>query len=304
MHIGIVGATGYIGQNLTHHFIHKTNHTITAVAPTATKLRSKYNGNDRFIAFNADVFDESTMTNALESCDVVYYLIHMMARSKTDFYNQESLAAHRFSASAKAAGVKRVVFLGGLGNDTEKLSEHLESRHNTGTILREQLPLVIELRASMIIGHGSVSFDIIDNLVKKLPVMTLPRWSISKTQPIALSDTLDYLVASATIRTPHHQIIEIGGSDVVTYKELYKLYARWVGKNPLLVRVPFLPESIAGRWLDIFTPQKHAKVGKIMVHSLSNSMVVTNDTARNLFPNIRPRSLVDSFKQADTSVWE
>lgn len=288
MVIAILGASGFLGRNLSAYLMENTNYTVRAISRQASKLPIKAEYTNRLTAHNADVFDEEAVTELLAGVDVAYFFVHMMGQKNKDFYTQEALSAHRFSASVIAAGVKRVVFLGGLGDDREQLSVHLLSRHNTGTVLRENLPLVIELRASMIIGKGSISFDIIKNLVHALPVMTLPRWSKTLTQPIALNDALRYLTAAATVPVQHHEIIEIGGPDVMSYKDLYKLYANTIGRHPLIVRLPFLPEWLGGWWLNLFTPKNHAKIGRIMVHSMSNPMVVTHNRASQIFPDIEP----------------
>jgi uncharacterized protein YbjT (DUF2867 family) len=222
----------------------------------------------------------------------------MMGQKNKDFYTQEAVAAHRFSAAVLASGVKRVIFMGGLGNDHTQLSAHLASRHNTGTVLREDLPLVIEFRASMIIGQGSVAYDIIRNLVHKMPIMTLPRWSTTLTQPIALRDALEYLTLAATVKVKHHEIVEIGGPTALSYQELYREYAAFTGRHPLIVVVPFLPEWLGGWWLNLFTPNQHAKIGRIMVHSMSNPMVVTHDRAALLFPSVKLHTLQEAFLDA------
>lgn len=288
MVIAILGASGFLGRNLSAYLMENTTHEVRAISRQATSLPVKAEYKSRLTTHDANVFDEETITELLIGVDVAYFFVHMMGQKNKDFYSQEALSAHRFSASVIAAGVKRVIFLGGLGDDREQLSEHLLSRHNTGTVLRENLPLVIELRASMIVGNGSISFDIIKNLVHALPVMTLPRWSITLTQPIALDDALKYLTAAATVPVKHHEIIEIGGPDVMSYMDLYKLYANTIGRYPLIIRLPFLPEWLGGWWLNLFTPRNHAKIGRIMVHSMSNPMVVTHNRATEIFPDIKP----------------
>ena len=293
MVIAIVGATGFLGTNLLKHLSQTTDYTIRLISRRASTIELP--AGNRVKAVDADVMDEIELTAALEGVDVAYYFVHMMGQANKDFYTQEAVAANRFSAAVIATGVKRVVYMGGLGNDHDQLSAHLASRHNTGTLLRENCPLVLEFRASMIIGKGSISYDIITHLVHKLPIMTLPRWCISLTQPIALADALDYLTAAATVPLTHSQIVEIGGPEVVTYRNLYKLYANWTGRHPLLIRVPFLPEWLGGWWLNLFTPKGHAKIGRVMVHSLSNAMVVTHHEADKLFPEIKPRPLIDAL---------
>lgn len=302
MVIAIVGASGFLGRNLVAFLMETTDYEVRAISRQASSLPVDDKYKPRLTTIDADVFDEEAMTEALSGVDVAYFFVHMMGQKNKDFYTQEAISAHRFSAAVIAAGVKRVVYMGGLGNDREQLSEHLLSRHNTGTLLRENLPLVIEFRAAMIIGKGSISFDIIKSLVHALPFMTLPRWSLTLTQPLALNDALRYLAAAATIDVKHHEIIEIGGPDVLSYKDLYKLYANTIGRHPLIVRLPFLPEWLGGWWLNLFTPRNHAKIGRIMVHSMSNAMVVTHDRAGQLFPNIKPVHIADVIAKYQTEV--
>ena len=298
MNIAIIGASGFLGTQLTNHLLNSTHNNVKAVSRDAMRMNIQSKYKDRLQLIDADVMDEDEMTLALNGVDVVYYFVHMMGQKNKDFYTQEAIAAHRFSASAIAAGISRVIFMGGLGNDHENLSPHLLSRHNNGTILRENLPLVLEFRASMIIGDGSIAYDIVRRLVHSMPVMTLPRWSITKTQPIALNDALDYLTQAATVALTQHHIVEIGGPEVLSYMQFYKRYARWAGKHPFIIWVPFLPEWLSGWWLDLFMPPNHAKIGKVMVHSMSNPMVVTHDHAEQLFPAIHPRGIEQAFDEA------
>lgn len=296
MTIAIVGATGFLGSHLLEHLLKETLYPIRAISRHASMLPIPSHAQKRVTLINGDVMDEAQMAEALEGTDVAYFFVHMMGQANRDFAVQETVAAHRFSAAVIAAGVKRVVYMGGLGNDHEQLSEHLASRHNTGTILRENLPLVIEFRASMIVGKGSISFDIIKHLVHALPVMTLPRWSVTLTQPIALSDALDYLTSAATVDVTHHEIVEIGGPEALSYRDLYQRYANFTGHHPLIVVVPVLPEWLGGWWLNLFTPPGHAKIGRIMVHSMSNAMVVTHNRAAILFPSVKPKPILEAFK--------
>ena len=298
MSIAIVGATGFLGSHLLNHLLETTSYPIRAISRHATALSVPGNYRDRVDLIDGDVMDETQMTEALSGADVAYFFVHMMGQANRNFAGQETIAAHRFSAAVIAAGVKRVVYMGGLGNDHEQLSEHLVSRHNVGTILRENLPLVIEFRASMIVGRGSISFDIIKHLVHALPVMTLPRWSKTLTQPIALKDALDYLTLAATVKVAHHEIVEIGGPEALSYRDLYQKYANFTGHHPLLVVLPFLPERVGGWWLNLFTPPGHAKIGRIMVHSMSNAMVVTHDRAKVLFPSVKPMPVIEAFQAA------
>lgn len=292
MKIVIIGASGYIGHNLIKSLLAKTNHTIVALSPNVESMQFDH---ERLAKHNVDIFDTEKLHFYLDKCDSAYYLVHMMAQKKIDFAEAESKAAESFCAAAKNSGIKRVIYLGGLGNDSEKLSKHLASRHNTGQILKENLPQVIEFRASMVIGRGSISYDIVTNLIHKLPILTLPKWAKTMTQPIGLEDTLSYLMEALNLPVREHQIIEIGGPEQLSYGDLMKRYAAWENKKMIIIKFHVIPVSIAAWWLNLFTPKTHAKVGRIMVESLSNPMVVTNNRAAELFPDIHPKNLEAVF---------
>jgi uncharacterized protein YbjT (DUF2867 family) len=161
--------------------------------------------------------------------------------------------------------------------------------------MRMAHPLVLEFRASMVIGKGSISYDIIANLVHKLPVLTLPTWSKTMTQPIGLNDALEYLTQAAEVSLTKHEIVEIGGPEVISYKELMQRYAAWKKTKAVFIDMPVIPLSIAAWWLNLFTPRRHAKVGRAMVESLANPMIVTNDRAKELFPDVQPKTLEEVF---------
>ena len=292
MNIAIIGANGYIGRNLIERLLTETDHFIVAISSHAESI----NINDkRLTKKNADVFDTEKLHMYIKNCDAAYYLIHMMAQKKIDFAKAESKAAVSFCTAASDSNIKRVIYLGGLGSDMDKLSKHLKSRHKTGEILKNNLPQVIEFRASMVIGHGSISYDIVTNLIQKLPILTLPDWAKTLTQPIGLSDCLNYLISAIKLSTNEHQIVEIGGSEQLSYEDLMKRYAAWKNKKMIIIKLHLVPESVAVWWLNLFTPKTHAWVGKAMLQSLSNPMVVTNNRARTLFPNIHPKNLEEVF---------
>ena len=288
MNIAVIGSSGYIGQNLIKLLLSQTNHTIFALSPNAEQIIFKH---ERLYTHNVDVFDTVKLSKYLKNCDAAYYLIHMMSQKKLDFAVAETKAAESFCAAAINSNIKRVIYLGGLGNDNEKLSKHLASRHKTGEILKQGFPQLIEFRASMVIGHGSISYDIITNLIHKLPILTLPKWAKTLTQPIGLNDALAYLIAALELGLKESLIIEIGGPEQLSYGDLMKRYAAWKNKKMIIIKLHIIPVSVAAWWLNLFTPATHAKVGQIMVESLSSPMVVTNDKARQLFPDIHPKNL-------------
>ena len=293
MKIAIIGASGYIGSNLIKRLlIDNSRDKIVAVSTHATGMALE---DDRLEKVDCDILTSTDVQKILQGCDVVYYLIHMMAQNKMDFVKAEAIAAHHFVQAANVAQVKRIIYLGGLGNDQDHLSRHLASRHHTGEILRSGSAQVIEFRASMVIGDGSISYDIIKRLVHKLPILTIPKWSKTMTQPIGLSDTLDYLLAAKSVPLYHSEIVEIGGPEQMSYRNLMERYAKWEHKKAIFIYLPIIPVGISAWWLNLFTPKKHAKVGRVMVESLVNPMVVTTKRATELFPQIKPKLLEDVF---------
>ncbi len=292
MTIAILGANGYIGQSLIRRLVIETEHTIVALSLHAESIPLDH---PRLTKHNVDIFDTEQLARYLQPCDTAYYLIHMMSQKKLDFAEAEAAAAASYCKAARSSNIHRTIFLGGLGNDDDKLSKHLASRHKTGELLRQSLPQVLEFRASMVIGQGSISYDIVTTLIHKLPILTLPKWAKTMTQPIGLDDALAYLIAGLTVKTNQHEIIEIGGPDQVSYGDLMKRYAAWKHKKMVIIRFHVIPVSVAAWWLNLFTPKIHAKVGRVMVESLSNPMIVTNNRAKILFPDIRPNHLEAVF---------
>ena len=292
MKIAILGASGYIGHNLIERLITETNHSVVALSPSAESIPIEHN---RLVKHNVDVFDTENLRLNLKNCDAAYYLIHMMSQKQLDFAQEELMAAESFCTAAAISNIKRVIYLGALGNDNEKLSTHLASRHKTGEILRKHLPQLIEFRASMVVGRGSISYDIVTNLINKLPIVTLPKWAKTLTQPIGLIYTNSYLLAALDLHTKKHQIIDIGGPEQLSYKDLIKRYAVWKNKKMIIIKFHLIPAGVASWWLNLFTPKMHAKVGRIMVGSLSTPMVVTDNRSEKLFPNIHPKKLEEVF---------
>jgi uncharacterized protein YbjT (DUF2867 family) len=291
-----MGASGFVGQNLLRYLLATTSYNIRALCrhPEEIKFDHRYAG--RVEPIPADVFDGKVLAESLRGADCAVYLIHMMA-SKGDYYELETKAAETFGKAARETGLPRAVYMSGLGDDAGQLSRHLQSRHHTGEILRNYIPLVIEFRASMIVGDGSVAYDIMKSLVRNLPVQTMPAWAITKTQPIALQDALRYLSDALKIPLQKHEIVEIGGPEQLSYKDLVAKYAAFKGKKPILVLVPVVPLWLGAWWLNLFTPPKHAKVGRSMVESLRNPMVVTNNRAGELFPNLHPEPIEKAFSE-------
>jgi uncharacterized protein YbjT (DUF2867 family) len=216
--------------------------------------------------------------------------------SGVDFERADRLAAERFAAAANRAGVSRIVYLGGLGADDDSLSDHLRSRHEVGNILRAGGRDVVEFRASIIVGPGSFSFDLVRTLVERLPVMVCPRWVATPTQPIAVADVTAYLLAALDLPPGGPRVYEIGGPDVVSYGAIMREYARQRGLRRLMIPVPVLTPRLSGLWLALVAPG-YAKVGSKLVDGLRNPTVVTDARARRELPVV-PRDLPAAIGEA------
>jgi uncharacterized protein YbjT (DUF2867 family) len=244
---------------------------------------------------SGDVLDPASLTEAFEGVRVAYYLVHSMGAA-TGFEEIDRQGARNFARAAEEAGCGRIIYLGGLGESGEELSAHLRSRMEVGDILREGRVPVIEFRASIVLGSGSLSFEMIRALVERLPIMVTPRWVSTKAQPIGIEDLLSYLVAAIDLPVEGHQTYEIGGADRVSYGEIMQEYARQRGLRRFMIPVPVLTPRLSSLWLGLVTPL-YARVGRKLVESLRHPTVVTDDAAWRDFP-IRPVGVRDAIAQA------
>jgi uncharacterized protein YbjT (DUF2867 family) len=241
-----------------------------------------------------DVLEIDSLRGALRGVDVAYYMVHSMG-SRGDFEEEDRRAALNFATAARESGVGRIVYLGGLGREPG-LSRHLRSRHEVGRVLRESGVLTTEFRASIIIGSGSLSFEMIRALVEKLPVMVTPRWVSERAQPLAIEDLVSYLVAALDAEVEGSAIYEIGGADRVSYMEIMKEYARQRGLKRLMIRVPVLSPRLSSLWLGLVTPL-YARVGRELVESVRNATVVKDEAAVVAF-DVRPRGISEAIERA------
>jgi len=298
--VAVTAATGYIGNHLLVPLA-QAGYRVRAVARTPARLRGRVSAAVEVVG--ADALDAAATRSALEGVDTAFYLVHFLGQSK-DYATLDRSAAEIFATAARDAGVRRIVFLGGLGEDAGTLSEHLASRHEVGGLLASTGLPVVEFRASVVLGSGSTSFEMIRNLVEKLPVMTTPRWVRQPSQPIALADVLRYLVAAVDGPEPGrdadgsaHQVHEIGGSEQVTYGQLLGLYGRRRGLHRLVIPVPVLSPGLSGWWLYLFTPRQ-AKVGRQLAESLKFPTIVRDHSAERDFPDIKPMSASEAMDLA------
>lgn len=289
----VTGATGYVGGRLLE-TLEAHGYSVRCIARRPEFLRERVKPGTE--VFAADCLDESSLRPALEGIDTAFYLVHSMG-SGADFEAQERDAASNFAHAAAHAGVKRIIYLGGLGStDAAALSPHLRSRQRTGVILRESGAVVIELRASIILGSGSLSYELIRALVERLPVMICPRWVQTLAQPISIEDVIAYMIAAMELDTRESKVIEIGGADLVSYADIMREYARQRGLKRWLIFMPFLTPRLSSLWLGLTTPV-YARIGRKLIESLRNPTVVRDDGALRTF-DIRPMGLSKAIQRA------
>lgn len=290
----VTGATGYVGGRL-----------VPALLDVGVRPRLMVRDVDRVAGrpwraevdvVRGDALAPDTLPAAMQGIDVAYYLIHSML-GHPDFKERDLAAARNFGAAAATAGVRRIVYLGGLGDANADLSEHLRSRQQTGDALRASGVPVTEFRAAVIVGSGSASFEMIRYLTERLPVMICPRWVFSRAQPIAVRDVLAYLVAVLDTPESAGRILEIGGADVLTYGDMMLGYAAERGLRRVLLPVPVLTPRLSAYWVHWVTPVP-ASIAHPLIRGLENEVVVTDGAARDLWPEIRPLDYRTAVRRA------
>jgi uncharacterized protein YbjT (DUF2867 family) len=273
MKIAVLGATGTVGRALVP--LLADEHEVVAVSRRARPAESGV----QWAA--ADATDAAAMRRVLAGVDVAYYLVHSLGTS--DFEERDRQAARIVAEEAARAGVRQIVYLGGLGDDAPDLSRHLRSRAETAAILASESVPVTTLRAAMVIGRGSAAFETILALVDRLPGMICPRWVSTQTQPIALADVTAYLAAVAGRDDASGESFDVGGPEVMTYREMIERIARIRGKRPLIVEVPILTPRLSSYWLHLVTPV-NAGVARPLIEGLRNATVARDDRLRRLVP--------------------
>jgi tryptophan-rich sensory protein/uncharacterized protein YbjT (DUF2867 family) len=293
----LTGATGYVGGRLLKK-LESLGVATRCLARRPEYLRSKVGPGVEVVV--GDVMDSHSLAAPLAGVHTAYYLIHSMG-SAGSFEDHDRRGAENFSQAARAAGVQRIIYLGGLGDETESLSPHLRSRHEVGDILRASGVPVVEFRASIILGSGSLSFELIRSLVERLPVMITPRWVRVPAQPIAINDVLSYLIAALDLPASGSRTYEIGGADQVTYADLMKEYARQRGLKRWLIPVPVLTPYLSSLWLGLVTPV-FARIGRKLIESIRHPTIVRDSAARKDFP-IHPvgvrQAIADALRNED-----
>ena len=287
--IMVTGATGFIGSRLVS-LLSSNGYTVTGLS------RQKLNNTQNVKYVQADVFDNDELDQSMQGIEIVYYLLHSMEGSKSEwqeFANREKIQAQNFLKSATKAGVKRIIYLGGLVNDSLDLSPHMKSRKDVGDILRSGAIPVTEFRASLIIGAQGGSYAMLRYLVERLPVMVCPSWVKSLAQPIAVDDVIFYLAESLSKPETNGQIFEIGGPDKITYEELMRIYSAYLNRNLFVLQIPFLTTRLSSYWVDLITPVK-ASLARPLIDSLVHDTVVTDDKITKIIP-IKLKSVRESI---------
>ena len=272
MTVAVLGASGVIGRAL-----------VPALAEqeevVAVSRHAEHTGDSRVRSEQADVTDPDSIRNVLEGVGVVYYLVHSLGAP--DFAEVDRRGASVVAREAEAAGVRQIVYLGGLGDDHRDLSPHLRSRIETATALASGSVPVTTLRAAVVVGRGSAGFETVVALVDRLPAMIAPRWVSTPTQPIALADVVGYLVAVGRHPDAFGQTFDVGGPEVLTYRQMIERIARLRGRRPLIVEVPVLSPRLSSYWLHLVTPVR-AGVARPLVEGLRNPTVVRDERIREL----------------------
>lgn len=292
MKVLLTGATGYVGGRLLPLLAQRSNLVINCLARQPQNVALPLEGQVNL--YQGDLLEAASLTAAFEGVDVAFFLAHALGASK-DFEAQELQSARNFASVAQNAGVKKIIYLGGLGEGSD-LSAHLKTRQAVGEILRASGIPVIEFRASIIIGSGSLSFELVRALTEKLPIMITPRWVYSRAQPIAIRNVLEYLLAALDLDCEQSVIYEIGGPDQVAYADLMQEYANQRGLKRWFIPVPFLTPWLSSLWLGLVTPV-YARIGRKLIESLVNDTIVHDQRALKDFA-IRPMGFKEAIVRA------
>jgi uncharacterized protein YbjT (DUF2867 family) len=288
----LTGATGYIGGRLLPCLV-ETGRPVRLLVRDPARLHLRERADVELVV--GDLMNPDTLAPALKGVHTAYYLVHSM-ETGGDFEAADRRAAENFAAAARAAGVCRIIYLGGLGHDGEGLSTHLRSRQEVGEVLRRGGVPVVELRASIVIGAGSLSFEMIRALVERLPLMVTPRWVEVTTQPIAIGDLLLYLRQALDLPMEGSAVYEIGGAEQTSYGGLMREYARLRGLRRAMIPVPVLTPRLSSLWLALVTPV-YAQIGRKLIASIRYATVVRDERASRFFA-VSPRDVQSAITDA------
>jgi uncharacterized protein YbjT (DUF2867 family) len=281
----VTGVTGYVGGRLVPRLLESGYQVRVLVRGEAQRLYSR-SWYSRVDIVSGDVLNPISLSKAMHGVSIAYYLIHSM-RDNMRFRQRDIRAAENFAQAAAKANVERIIYLGGLGDQDGELSEHLRSRQETGEALRQAGVPVTEFRAGMIVGSGSLSFEMVRHLTERLPIMICPHWVFVRSHPIAIRDVLRYLLAAIENSVSSGRIVEIGGKDILTYAEMMRSYARIRGLKRLIIPIPVLTPRLSSYWAHWITPIP-ASIARPLIKGLKYELVVKDKTAEEIFPEIEP----------------
>lgn len=290
----VTGATGYVGGRLVPRLL-SAGYRVRCLVRDPARLQGRA-WRDQVELAQGDMMQPDSLVAAMRNVKVLYYLVHSLGGG-SDFAERDLVAARHCAQAARTAGVERIIYLGGLGDPDSDLSPHLRSRQRTGEALREAGVPVTEFRAAVIVGSGSLSFELIRYLTERLPVMICPKWVFTRVQPIAIRNVLDYLVAALSCPESAGRILEIGGKDVLPYADMMTGYARARGLKRRLIAVPVLTPRLSSYWVHLVTPIP-ANIAQPLIKGLGNEVIVRDDTARRLFPDIDPMDFETAVRLA------
>lgn len=299
MKVLLTGSTGYIGRRLKQQLLKNNDVELRLFVRNKNSISKETLSKVEVV--EGDTFDKGSLKNALEGVEVAYYLIHSL--NNKNYKELDKQSAQNFVDVASECGVKKIIYLGGLGVKDDDTSEHLLSRIETGEVLSSNEKVqTIWIRAGVIIGSGSASFEIIRNLTEKLPIMTTPKWVETKAQPIAVTDVLKYLESSLNINESKSVIVDIG-SQALSYKQMILETAKALGLKRYIIKVPLMSIGLSSYWLNLFTPVPFS-VAKALIEGLKSEVVIQNENAKKYFSNITPMRYIDAVKQAVEEIKE
>ncbi len=282
----VTGATGYVGGRLVPLLLHK-GFNVRCMVREPRRLTGRWNGevqrSGQLEVIYGDVLQPASLTASLTNVDTAFYLIHSMGDGQKGFLEREKQSAIAFAKAAEECGVKHIIYLGGLGKKDGLTSAHLESRHLTGDLLRAGTVPVTEFRAAMIVGAGSASFEMLRHLTEKLPIMVCPRWIKTRTQPIFIEDVLSYLIAAIASQKSEGHVLDIGGPDILMYRDMMQVYADIRGLKRFIFTVPVLTPRLSSYWINMVTPIP-SSIASPLVEGLRSETICENDDAQRLLP--------------------
>lgn len=281
--IAVAGATGYIGTRLVPRLA-AAGYKVRCLARTPKKIRDReWRSNPAIDVVQTDLSDRAQLAAQLDGCDAAFYLVHAMQQGG-DFAQRDRTLAEHFAGAAADAGLKRIIYLGGLGNIGDRLSAHLASRRDVEEVLAAGPTPLTAMRAAMIIGAGSASFEILRYLTERLPILLTPRWVRTECQPIAVGDVLHYLVHCLAVAETTGRVLDIGGPEITNYEALIQIVAEERGlPRRIIIPIPLLTPYLSGLWIHLVTPVE-ARMARPLAEGLRNRVVVEDDTAARLMP--------------------